>query len=533
MTKHRTLLVCLLTAPFFLAGLGSTYLWTDEAQTAQLGVAVLNSGVPLTGTGADSLSAHCGEDAGWRGLHLQIPWLQAYLAAFSIGLLGKSSIAARLPFALLGWACVPMSSWLLGLAGARTRERILAALLTGTSVYFLLHARQARYYALAAFFTLAIAGAYWLYLERSRRSELWLALAMTALVLSFDPAALGVLLGITVHSAFRIARGSGERGREFQRLVATLAAPGIALIGWIAIASTASSRQALDLGARMLTKPIYYLVHLNAHVIPFLVVIPLMLLLVLRGSQWSERMRMLAMIGCLGTGGVLLAMAPPMAFGRYMIGVVPLIFCGMALMVGELADRFRRPAVVTAIIGAFLISGVPHKISHDIARSIAFALGFDRVEGLHPSENWRPDLVDLIGELNDPPLGPVAAAVEHLNGYAAPGEAILVTYGVPTLRFHTELDPFGGLTCEMPAAGAPEWIWLRGPWRTHRLSVKTLEWLDEHVDLDEYETVTLDAPDRQFENREDFHQHVFTNPGPEAPPTVLLRRTFVGSAGRE
>ena len=57
-------LLTLLSAPLFLAGLGNTYLWQDEAQTALLARSVLKYGVPMVGQGAESLSAVMGTDAG-------------------------------------------------------------------------------------------------------------------------------------------------------------------------------------------------------------------------------------------------------------------------------------------------------------------------------------------------------------------------------------------------------------------------------------------------------------------------------------
>ncbi len=522
MIKHQTLFVYLLAAPLFLGGLGSTYLWTDEAQTAQLGVSVLTNGLPLTGSGADSVSADCGRDAGSGGLHLQTPWLQAYVVAPSIALLGKSSIAARLPFALLGFACVPMAAWLVGLAGARARERVLAALLTGTSVYFILHARQARYYALTAFLVLAVAGAYWLFLQRRRHSELWLGLATTGLVISFDVTALGVLAVILAHGAWRSARTTLPRTAEVRRLVAALSLPLVTLLGWLAVASTAPSRNDLSLTSALLIKPIYYAVQLNAHVLPFLIVIPLLIAVLVRRPQVTDRLRLLGVIGALALGGTVAAFVPPMAFPRYIVGLVPLTLCGLTLLIGEFADRFQRPAMATTAIGLLLISGAPHKISNDLIRAGAFALTLDEHLKFHPAENWRPDLLDLLQELSDPPLGPLAAVVTHLRGYAEPGDTLVTTYGVPSLRFHTDLDPYGGLTCALPAEGPPEWIWLRPAWLSHRRSATSVAWIEENVDLSLYETITLDAPDRRFENRGDIHEHIFRNPGPPAPPVRLL-----------
>lgn len=532
MIRHRTLFVYLLAAPLFLSGLGSTYLWTDEAQTALLGVSVLNTGLPLTGVGADSVSAACGRDAGSGGMHLQIAWLQSYVAAASIGLLGQNSIAARLPFAMLGFACVPMAAWLVGLAGGRSRERLLAALLTGSSVYFILHARQARYYALAAFFTLAVAGAYWLFMQRRPRSAAWLALSSTALVLSFEVTALGVLAAIAAHGLWSARRDSAP-GAEIRRLATALVLPCLTLLGWLGLAASAPTRSALSSGSGLLLKPIYYAVQFNAHVAPLLIVVPLIIAIAARRSLANPRLRLLGVIGCLTLGGTMAAFAPPLAFPRYTIGLVPLMLCGVALLIGEFADRFAYPAAVTAALGLLLISGLPHKVSNDLVRAGGFALGLDGRLKFHPAESWRPELLDLLNELGDPPRGPLAAVITHLGGYADPGDAIVTMYGVPPLRFHSGLAAYGGLTCQLPTGDSPEWIWTREKWQDHHLSSRVLEWVEESIDLSRYETVMLDVPDRRFENRADIHEHVFGNPGPAAPPVRLLHRMPKSDARRQ
>ncbi len=147
---------------------------------------------------------------------------------------------------------------------------------------------------------------------------------------------------------------------------------------------------------------------------------------------------------------------------------------------------------------------------------------------LHPVESWRPMLADLALELWNPPRGPVGNVVDYLELEAEAGQAIVTTYGVPVLRFHTALLPWGGKSCELPDDPTPEWIWIRDSWKSGA-SARALAWVQETVDLERYEPVILDVPDRRFENREDIHEHVFSGSGPEAPPVRLLRRRSEGS----
>lgn len=521
-------LICLAVAPLFLVGLGDAVLWTDEAQTAGLARSVLRHGVPMTGTGPDSVTAHCGEEAGLGGLHLQMPWLQAYLAAASIAALGLTSFAARLPFALFGWACVPLAGWVTGLAGGRRFDRYAAMLLTGTSVYFLLHARQARYYAPAAFFVLLAVGAY---LDRSRSggaTRAWLLpAAVTGLVLTFDVSALGVLAGLGMLTLWEAWRQGDQSLRQWWERASFLVVPSLVLVGWIALASTAPSRRSPGAFADPVLKLLYYAAQMNAHVAPLLVVVPMAILLLLRRRDERDRLRGLASILTIIALGLLAAMAPPLTFPRYFIAFVPLVLVGVALLVGVLPSTHRRfglPAAAAVVL--LLIAGTPHKISHDVVRSTAGLVGFGQ-RVWHPVESWSPLLLELVAELRDPPTGPVSAVIEHVNTHGTPGERILVSYAMPALRYHTGLVTYGGLTCEFPPAGsAPEWIWLRPGWRLGEAAL-VQDWVDEQIDLSQYERIELPVPDRQWENREDIHQHVFRDPGPKAPPVVLyrLRRT--------
>src|SRR5688500_1893588 len=138
-------LITLISLPLFVDGVGSTYLWQDEAQTALLGRSVLRYRVAMVGSGAESVSAHMGTDAGLHGIYFQISCLQAYLAAAPFKLFGESSWSARIPFAIVGWLCVPLSAWVAMRAGhpeGRVAARI-AALFVATSVPFIGSARQA------------------------------------------------------------------------------------------------------------------------------------------------------------------------------------------------------------------------------------------------------------------------------------------------------------------------------------------------------------------------------------------------------
>src|SRR5262249_11846197 len=138
-----------LAALLIFTSLDGRGLWQDEAETGLLARSILRDGIPRASDGVNVVSQLCGEEFGpdyvWR-FH---PWLQFYVAAAGITLGGPTTLAARIPFAILGLCVMPLLYWTaLRLFSSRLVARLGAAYLT-LSVPFLLHVRQARWHALA------------------------------------------------------------------------------------------------------------------------------------------------------------------------------------------------------------------------------------------------------------------------------------------------------------------------------------------------------------------------------------------------
>ena len=145
-------IVLLLLPPLLLLPrLGSGFLWQDEAETALLGQRILTHGLPL-GDEGDGESPVISDqehrvDLNADGVWIWSPWLDKYVAAAGLGLLGDTALAARLPFALLAWAAVLLAyAAFRDTTGDRGLSRLAVTLLFG-SVWFLVYSRQCRYYA--------------------------------------------------------------------------------------------------------------------------------------------------------------------------------------------------------------------------------------------------------------------------------------------------------------------------------------------------------------------------------------------------
>jgi len=174
-----------LAAVLLFWGLADKYLWQDEAATAVLATRLLKFGRPLAYDGVNLItidhfaaegSSAIGPrtrdpraavdyyvrrgdfkpDTTWRWQ----PWGLFAIAAASIEILGQTTLAARLPFALAGLATVPLLFWLVRRQfGSFSMAAISAALLVSNS-YWILHARQCRYYSVSSLFLVLTLMAY-------------------------------------------------------------------------------------------------------------------------------------------------------------------------------------------------------------------------------------------------------------------------------------------------------------------------------------------------------------------------------------
>ena len=142
--------------------LSEKYLWQDEANTAVLAVRMLKSGKPLCYDGVNLLTndnfaaedvttlgdrtadpeaaleyyierGDMKQDTAW----IYQPWGQFVVAAMSLKLLGQTTLAARLPFALAGLATVVLLYWLVRrISGSALMAGIASTLLARTPIGF-------------------------------------------------------------------------------------------------------------------------------------------------------------------------------------------------------------------------------------------------------------------------------------------------------------------------------------------------------------------------------------------------------------
>lgn len=149
-------LLVAISSVLLLPRLGSNCLNGEEATIALLAQSVLEHGYPYAETRLGLVTQEWGHDANRDGVWVLTPWLPIYLCALSFKMLGASTFAARLPFALAG----VISAALLFAAARKmnytTGWSFLLALLLIGNVQFLLFCRRVGPHGLAALLATSI-----------------------------------------------------------------------------------------------------------------------------------------------------------------------------------------------------------------------------------------------------------------------------------------------------------------------------------------------------------------------------------------
>jgi hypothetical protein len=509
-----------LCAGLLFYGLHRPLLWVDEAETALLARSILVHGIPKARVGNDLISQEISQEFGPDLVWRWTPWLDKYVTAGSFALLGESTLSARLPFALIGLAAVAsVYSLAFGLFADR-RIALLSMAFLGTSVPFLLHARQCRYYSIAILGTIwAVHFAVATVRRSGWRAPAGLVLAMTGVFhanyLTFAALAIALagtlwVLGIDRFGWLRLVvagaalaalngpwlwffdiAGKSARSHgfntdfliEYAGLTLRYSLPALALLVFAALAAVTRHAETL----REWRVPV------------FLALLPIFYLPVL----------------CFGV----------LRFYRYSVNLLPVC----AVLLAWMSVRaWSMQRVAGASFGALLLcTGVFYELS-----ALPSRYGGAVNPGASYRElDWAFPLGNFLYELANPYEGAMGTATEFLAANAHRGERVYVSYGDLTARFYLRgLEVRGGQSGESLAGwGPPEWIFVRSFFRFIGRTIPgsdaqaTLDWL-QAIPYDQYAGIDLRVRDMAWESIPEPQWHWFRKPPLERGEDAVISR---------
>lgn len=499
--------------------LDDRFLWQDEAETALLAQSVLVHGVPTAVDGDRVISQEGGaefrrDDPRW----FWTPWLQHYAAAASFALLGPSTFSARLPFVLFALGAIAVT-WALAreIDPGDWTPHASVVLLT-TNVPFLLHARQCRYYAPAAFFALLLVWQYLRALDGRRGAIAWLGVAAVGLFHSHYVVCAGLGLGLALH--FVVFDRRRERLVGFA-VAAVVAAPFVA--PWLLEFLGRGSGQAFPGLSRSLASLGEALFHLNRYAMPLLVPIAACVAWIVgrraravAPASEPTRSGRLALVFAAATCVLTLVLVMPWFFFRYYVPLLPLAAIGVALCVAPLLRARRGVGVaVVALLATTDVVARMLPIPHDLPANSTrhFQTGDEDPGRVVAAWARFSPLAAYLHEITRDHTGPIEALVRRLEDEVEPGQTMLATYGDLPVRFYLPaLHVVGGLSGQdfEPYVEA-DWLFVRA--HTHRSGDARLKrFIATHVDAQAYERIPLGVADVPYENRPDPTYHKYRMP---------------------
>jgi len=513
-----------LAAILLFWGLTEKYLWQDEAATAVLAVRMLKFGRPLAYDGKNLLTidmqdededaelskrtkepqaaidyfaeqGNFKKDTTWKWQ----PWGLFAIAAASIKLLGQTTLAARLPFALAGFAAVPLLFYLVRKQFASVQAAALSAVLLATNSYWVLHARQCRYYSVSSLFLVLTLMAYARWQWGGRGAAPFLVSAWCWFQVDY-----GTVLPVLAALFLEALLADPGRFRRTLTAGATLAA-GLAPFVWFYDLLHRGSASDTTWGERARQN----IFNTNEYVIPALIALAVVYLLARNWRSLKEAERRLISIGCaiLAALALWIPAVTVYAFVRYVIIAAPV---GAMLTAWLLVRVFGRNWKLAWLAAAVLIftPWVSDPL-HPIAK---------------PPEWWdgsvwyRAELRDMGDRIFGHQPDTNRLVIDYLRAHARPTDEILINYEDFPLMYYLPNPIRGGIATfrvEDDAGNPPRWVVLR-----HAADFVHWPVFEREMARYKWETIPLKAPDVQWGNNPD----PMGDDDPRAAPNLYIAR---------
>ena len=443
--------------------LGSRYLWQDEAATAVMAERMLRHGKPLAYDGrnlitmdtydaklADKLASmpprevvqllvERGDfkaDTTWIGQ----PWGQFVATALSLAALGKNTLAARLPFALCGIATVVL---LFHLVWQRFRDwpmALVTVLLLLTNVFWLLHVRQCRYYALSTFFLLLTFVAYLRWAD-ARRFGAWALVASAWCLFQSDYGAFWPTAGVL----FAHAMYSGARPRLNALLTFALLALSVAPWVYYYELTSRFKPRYTSIESNILSS----LFNFNHFQFPILALVLLAILLFRKsphlGGAEGRRVAGLAILVSLALL-IWVPLVSPYPFYRYLMPATPLTALALAYVIlGTIdlmfAGRAANDLRVVAALPLAALFALPPLVALPVSLLIPVQDRAIPEFGTVMRAEFGALYMDLLDEGPDPNRD----VIKRLAPKLKPGDEVLVNYEDVPFMFYTDATVRGGM----------------------------------------------------------------------------------------
>ena len=458
-------------------------------------------------------------------------WFPYYLQASSLFLFGKTTFAARLPFALSGvLSAIALYFFTLKLTKKKSTA-FLATLFLASSVPALIYFRTARYIGLPILLTVLLLYSYITIYEKKHWNPWPLTLVSIIYFHTMYVAFAGVILGVIIH--FYINRKSTTKN-NYKYVAQAAVVTAIFTLPWLwfnfAIFEKvtefylSASDQIDTTNWRFLKHLAGFLFQLNNYTFP-LILLPLLLVKSLRPYRTEIQLCLFCTAGL-----IFVSLLHTIPLQQYIAGSFPLWCILLALLIIE---GFRSSTIRYAITATLVLTNLIHigpllsvkevlsanpqwlnKNSYmmDISKSFTREIKFKSV------------FYEYLFEISNTYKGPLDEIVAFLKTHGKPGDSCYIDTERESLNFYTKMKVI--LRSDLKVEEPPDWIVLRGnDWNAieGNSPSPTAKILREIVSKNTYSKIALNAPPVRVNNSYDIQIHLFRSPS-SADKIVIYKR---------
>ncbi|WP_420266599.1 ArnT family glycosyltransferase [Candidatus Magnetominusculus dajiuhuensis] len=440
------LAVLAFTAFMLFYNLGGRPLWGDEAETALLALNITKYGLPVNTDGKNTITLY-GQSVDSNTNHIWTwrPWLGEYLAAASLSLMGKSTTAARLPFAAFGFMSVVALMFVAFRISGDYEKAVLSAIIFAATELFILHTRQGRYYSLIIFGQIWLIYGLYLVLKKDTMHGVWHAAAALSLQFYCNyVVAPGNVIAIGIWAV--VIR------RRYHRLFYRLSVGALlfvsACLPWLLYARP-WQQGGYASGGNFIQGLLVYSKEIHFHIFPFtLLILPTVYHIYHRArgvpvasSETSIEADMGKLFWLFVPIHVFVVSFGPGQNLRYITPLFPVF----AIIEAGLLMRYAKPALLRAALMIVLV-----------------ASNFIPVYSAYPftgGHHARLTIVDLISEITTPYTNRLEDVVKFLKKEARPDQSVFVFDPEFPLIFYTDMNIIDArLVNSFPADKLPDWV---------------------------------------------------------------------------
>jgi hypothetical protein len=463
------LLLFIIAIVLLFSNLGVKYLWQDEAATAVLGERMMKFGKPLAYDGVNliTMDHFAGEDVSgvkkrsadpeiavkyyadhgdykrdttWIGQ----PWGQFLVAGISLRFFRHNTIAARLPFVIAAFLTIILLYWFVEKEFKDFFLGWITVALLISNVFWVIHSRQCRYYALSSLFLLLTIIAF----IRWQHGRPWGVVFFIVTAFFSFQVDYGFFFPMIVILLLTATWGTWPDIRQVLYVSIII---GIIIAPWFWY---------YQLINRVKTSAIPWhnnfllnFFHLNQFLIPVIILLFGCLILSIRWRQIDRINKMLLFVSftLILTSLLWVPTVTPYAFYRYIVQLTPIASLCSAWVLNE--------------VSILIISRTPHpgeKLRYLIVLSFAFFMAvcpfFSNLVPIQFTKQLysnsilnqiiKPDWSVLYKEIfPSSTMDPNRKTVEDLSRIASSNDEILINYEDVPLMFYTDCRIRGGISC--------------------------------------------------------------------------------------